>query len=425
MSFFGESDSDDDPLPSSTTSAELTTASATAAADEEDELDAFMSNLKEDTSKRNRAERLDDDEEGDVLDEEEFGALKKTRVEANQPKNDKTLTLQSKPRPTGPVHKTFPPLNPPVHPYGSALNPYLNKNRMQIIPSPGRSLPPQSVLFPLICSGSNVHALSPTGTGKTLSYVLPMLKHLDASVSATSPCALILGPTRELIIQINSVIKPLLKPNQKSLALYGGILSSEKHSTWSITSRLKKEKIDVIVSTSTRLIDFIKSKSLSLDDITILIFDEIDRLTNKQFRDSVCAVEGLVNADAVRVGVSATNGGEDVVRRWLNVDYKVVVFPEKVKRSVEEFIVNNLIQEGAKLKWLKHTLTSLVRVGGVIVFCGRRVTCEKVGDSVKLYLECKTLHGDVQQSVREDNLKAFRKGETKVRPSEERSDELV
>ncbi|GMH73260.1 hypothetical protein TrLO_g3353 [Triparma laevis f. longispina] len=233
MSFFGESDSDDDPLPSSTTSAELTTASATAAADEEDELDAFMSNLKEDTSKRNRAERLDDDEEGDVLDEEEFGALKKTRVEANQPKNDKTLTLQSKPRPTGPVHKTFPPLNPPVHPYGSALNPYLNKNRMQIIPSPGRSLPPQflptvtsaptpnnnlpslssyflnppplpsptltpiqSVLFPLICSGSNVHALSPTGTGKTLSYVLPMLKHLDASVSATSPCALILGPTR-------------------------------------------------------------------------------------------------------------------------------------------------------------------------------------------------------------------------------------
>ncbi|GMH80228.1 hypothetical protein TrLO_g15646, partial [Triparma laevis f. longispina] len=218
----------------------------------------------------------------------------------------------------------------------------------------------------------------------------------------------------ELIIQINSVIKPLLKPNQKSLALYGGILSSEKHSTWSITSRLKKEKIDVIVSTSTRLIDFIKSKSLSLDDITILIFDEIDRLTNKQFRDSVCAVEGLVNADAVRVGVSATNGGEDVVRRWLNVDYKVVVFPEKVKRSVEEFIVNNLIQEGAKLKWLKHTLTSLVRVGGVIVFCGRRVTCEKVGDSVKLYLECKTLHGDVQQSVREDNLKAFRKGETKV-----------
>ena len=73
-----------------------------------------------------------------------------------------------------------------------------------------------------------------------------------------------------------------------------------------------------------------------MDDITILIFDEIDRLTNKQFRDSVCAVEGLVNADAVRVGVSATNGGEDVVRRWLNVDYKVVVFPEKVKRSVEE-----------------------------------------------------------------------------------------
>ena len=84
--------------------------------------------------------------------------------------------------------------------------------------------PVQSILFPLICSGSNVHALSPTGTGKTLSYVLPMLKHLDANVSSTSPSALIMGPTRELIIQINSVIKPLLKPNQKSLALYGGIL---------------------------------------------------------------------------------------------------------------------------------------------------------------------------------------------------------
>jgi hypothetical protein len=198
-----------------------------------------------------------------VVDEEEFSSLKKTRVEKQQPKNDKTLSLQSKPRPTGSVHKTFPPLKAHTsqtpHP---SLNSYLNKNRMQIVPSPGRSLPPQflptvtstpssqnpsypslssyfvtppplpspnltpvqSILFPLICSGSNVHALSPTGTGKTLSYVLPMLKHLDANVSSTSPSALIMGPTRELIIQINSVIKPLLKPNQKSLALYGGIL---------------------------------------------------------------------------------------------------------------------------------------------------------------------------------------------------------
>ena len=78
--------------------------------------------------------------------------------------------------------------------------------------------------------------------------------------------------------------------------------SSEKNSTWSITSRLKKEKIDVIVATSTRLIDFIKSKSLSLDAITIFILDEVDRLTNKQFRGSVHAVEGLINKEAVRVG---------------------------------------------------------------------------------------------------------------------------
>ena len=221
--------------------------------------------------------------------------------------------------------------------------------------------PIQAVLTPLLLAGLSTLAIAPTGSGKTLSYAVPLLTHL---ASGTNLSALVIAPTRELVKQIYTVITGQtrkvrsgeerrdelreltttltayasavnthvllicdsfrsliygIRSSQPVLCLYGGL--KEENSKWSVQRRLKSQTYPCCVGTPSRVLDFVKSKIVDLARVSFFVMDEYDQLTGKGFLNDVKAIASMVPRQAVRCGVSATEGRFDF-SSW---EHKVIV----------------------------------------------------------------------------------------------------
>ncbi|HHB94623.1 MAG TPA: DEAD/DEAH box helicase, partial [Campylobacterales bacterium] len=137
-----------------------------------------------------------------------------------------------------------------------------------------RATPIQQKLIPAIFSGSDIIAGAMTGTGKTAGFALPILDKLSKKAidNIHYPQAIIITPTRELAKQVYSSIEQYGKYTPlKSVVLYGGA---------NMTTQAKKLRagVDIIVSTSGRLLEHIKEKNILLDRVEYLVLDEADTI---------------------------------------------------------------------------------------------------------------------------------------------------
>lgn len=263
----------------------------------------------------------------------------------------------------------------------------------------------QHEVIPLAMEGHDILATSPTGTGKTLAYLLPVFQYLlDFPRRAPgSARALVLVPTRELAEQIGRVAEQLAAVGElKCLTITGGV------NYGSHLGQLEKN-VDFIVATPGRLIDYLAAEQFSAEDLELLILDEGDRLLDMGFRGAVEQIQAEAPSLRQRMLFSATADHHSLKafsKQALSEPVVVEADPPKRERGKINQWVHVVDDTPHKLLVLEHLLKTVT--GRILVFARKR---EKVHELEPL-LRAKgfptvSLEGALPQAERQARLKMF------------------
>ena len=250
-------------------------------------------------------------------------------------------------------------------------------------------------------ANSSMVLLSPTGTGKTLAYLLPLLERLDQRRSGVQ--AVIILPSRELARQVFEVWRAMATPFQMT-ALYGGRPLEQE------VASLGGASTSVIVGTPGRLLDHLNRSSFAVDKCTHLVIDEFDKCLEMGFRDEMSKLIDKLPAVTSRFLLSATDADEipqfagtaDVER----LDYRGGGEQPAVRTS---FYTITTTPD----KRLEKLFSLLCSFGGepAIVFCNFRETVDEVYRYLtKNSLHCVAYNGAMEQKARELALYRFTSG---------------
>ena len=250
-------------------------------------------------------------------------------------------------------------------------------------------------------ANSSMVLLSPTGTGKTLAFLLPLLERLDQRRSGVQ--AVIVLPSRELARQVFEVWRAMATPFQMT-ALYGGRPLEQE------VASLGGASTSVIVGTPGRLLDHLNRSSFAVDKCTHLVIDEFDKCLEMGFRDEMSKLIDKLPAVTSRFLLSATDADEipqfagtaDVEK----LDYRGGGEQPAVRTS---FYTITTTPD----KRLEKLFSLLCSFGGepAIVFCNFRETVDEVYRYLtKNSLHCVAYNGAMEQKARELALYRFTSG---------------
>jgi len=260
----------------------------------------------------------------------------------------------------------------------------------------------QEEAIPIIESTTNTILLSPTGTGKTLAFSLPLLKVLNPNLENIQ--ALIIVPSRELAIQIEQVIRSM-GSGFKVNAVYGG-------------RPMSKDKIEIkhnpaiLIGTPGRILDHFNADRFSKLSIKTLILDEFDKSLEDGFEDEMKAIIGQLPIVNKRILTSATQG--IVVPGFVRLDKPTIINFLKEKIASKLAIKTVVAPDKSKLKTLLELIQHLGNVQGII-FCNLRDSIDVVSNFLK---RNKITHacfsGGMEQKDRERALIKFRNGTSQL-----------
>ena len=265
----------------------------------------------------------------------------------------------------------------------------------------------QKQAIPVILSGRDLVAAAQTGTGKTASFVLPILEkfNIERILRGKRIRALVLVPTRELAIQVEANVAEYSKYlSLSSMAMYGGVDSEAQK------DRLI-EGVDILVATPGRLIDMMRQRALHFDELEVLVLDEADRMLDMGFIDDINKIidrlpierqsllfsatltddvrylADTVNDDAVEISVSPSSTTTPKIDQWL-------VTVDKDRKSA---LLSHLINE---LQWDQ-----------ALIFIEKRHAAAKlVSQLEKRGIKAEAIHGGRSQASRERVLAEFKAG---------------
>ncbi|CAD8078708.1 unnamed protein product [Paramecium sonneborni] len=279
--------------------------------------------------------------------------------------------------------------------------------------------PIQSVVFPLILSGYDVIGVAETGSGKTFGYLLPGLIQIACQNypqnfrnNINGPEMLILAPTRELVMQITSQVEEFARSyNFKVTNAFGGPNRDQQ-------ARQILENPNILVACPGRLKDFLQEGILDLSKVTYLVIDEADKLLDMGFEDDVRYIVEKTRMDRQTVFFSAT--WPKAVRN-LSFDF-CSEHPIYVQIGRSNLTINkNIDQEiiclfnNEKLKTLLDILDTLKINDKVLIFAETRRSCEQLSlDMTNEGYYAVALHGDKSQRQRDEIMKNYKSGETKL-----------
>jgi len=266
----------------------------------------------------------------------------------------------------------------------------------------------QKQAIPVILSGRDLVAAAQTGTGKTASFVLPILEmfNIERKLRGKRIRALILTPTRELAIQVEAnVAKYSQYLNLSSMAMHGGVDSEPQR------QRLI-EGVDILVATPGRLIDMMNQRALHFDELEVLVLDEADRMLDMGFIDDIEKIinrlpsqrqsllfsatlteevrflADTVNEDAVEISVSPSSATTPKINQWL-------ITVDKDRKSA---LLSHLIKE---LQWDQ-----------ALIFIEKKHAAAKlVSQLEKRGIKAEAIHSGRSQASRERVLAEFKSGE--------------
>lgn len=267
----------------------------------------------------------------------------------------------------------------------------LNKLRIEALN------PMQEEAHSAITSNSETILLSPTGTGKTLAFLLPVIKTLDPNQKEIQ--VLIVVPSRELAIQIEQVVREM-GTGYKTNAVYGGRAGSKDKMEI-------KHRPAILIGTPGRVADHIRRDNFSTDYIKTLVLDEFDKSLEIGFELEMSEILDALPSLKKKVLTSATQGVE--VPDFVKLHNPTIV--NYLKEGTSQLEIKRVITPlKDKLGILFETLCHLGNQPG-IVFCNFRDSIERVSEFLtKKGIDHGCFHGGMEQQDRERVLIQFRNG---------------
>ena len=266
-------------------------------------------------------------------------------------------------------------------------------------------------------AGKNIAGKAQTGSGKTAAFLVAILTRYlrtpeNRAKQGGNPRALVIAPTRELVIQICKDADAIGKYcNLRSLAVYGGMDYDRQR------KEVLDAPVDLLVATPGRLLDFVKSRVINLSNVDTLVIDEADRMLDMGFIPDVRRIMSYLPPKEKRTTMLYSATLNEVVMRlamnWMQEPYRAEVESETNATDTVKQVVY-VIQAKDKFTVLFNHI-ALHPEARTIVFCNRKSTTEDVYESLKVRgVSVEMLSGDVNQAKRLKVLDRFRDNEIKV-----------
>ncbi|WP_031529347.1 DEAD/DEAH box helicase [Dyadobacter crusticola] len=272
--------------------------------------------------------------------------------------------------------------------------------------------PIQEAAIPAILKGNDVLGIAKTGSGKTASFVLPILELFQNKPAAANRhiSALILVPTRELAVQVGVVFQTFgerLPRKVKTMAVYGGVSINPQ--------MIGLQGVEILVATPGRLLDLLSYKALNISQTQILVLDEADKMLNLGFADEMKDIFFLLPKNRQSILFSATLGDEiDQINKTQLKD------PVRIEIAEEEQNIDQIKQtayfvdpdrRGPLLRYLIKTQA----MQQVLVFVSATRTADNLVDKLnKNGIQAMAMHSKKSQGARTEALNKFKSGKLTV-----------
>lgn len=261
--------------------------------------------------------------------------------------------------------------------------------------------PIQQQSIPVLLERKDVIAQAQTGTGKTVSFGIPLIEMVTNEKYVQG---LVLVPTRELARQVSDELGKLAKyKNFVSItSIYGG--SDMRRQIKDL-----KKGVNIVVGTPGRVMDHMKRKTLKLDNLKFLVLDEADEMFDMGFRDDMKTIIDETNSDRQTCFFSATMDND-----IMEFSEMYQINPEKIIIKKEELTVSNIKQyylemSGNMKTEILNRLLNIYNPKLSIVFCNTKKMVDKlVMELTKKGYNVDALHGDLKQTQRDYVMKRFR-----------------
>ncbi|MCS6761634.1 MAG: DEAD/DEAH box helicase [Candidatus Devosia symbiotica] len=265
----------------------------------------------------------------------------------------------------------------------------------------------QTQAIPNVLQKKDLIGIAQTGTGKTASFVLPMLTLLEQGrARARMPRTLILEPTRELAAQVAENFEKYGKNHRISMALIIGGVSFEEQ------NKKLDRGVDVLIATPGRLLDQIERGKIMLNGVEILVIDEADRMLDMGFIDDIEKICGRLPPRRQTMLFSATMSKEveRLTKKFLN---DPVYIQSSRQSSTAETIDQKLVRVGSKPEEKRAALRERINATdgliNAIIFCNRKRDVATLARSLERHgFSAGALHGDMNQKSRTETLDAFK-----------------
>lgn len=265
----------------------------------------------------------------------------------------------------------------------------------------------QSLVIPSILKKKDLVVQAQTGSGKTASFLLPILHLLAQSPEGPSQKikALVLAPTRELALQITEAalkLSEFLPKKIKTMSVIGGeSIANQKASL--------ESGVDIVVATPGRLIDMVEQNAASLTDIEFLVLDEADKILDLGFAQELDNVLSKLSPKRQNLFFSAT-----FPEKVLNLVSRISASVEMIKIEEETPVVENIdirvieVNTENKGLLLRHLIKS-ENLKNALVFVSSKVAARNLAEKLrKVGIKAAALHGDLSQAERNKALEEFK-----------------
>jgi ATP-dependent RNA helicase RhlE len=288
----------------------------------------------------------------------------------------------------------------------------LNKQLLEAVAESGYTSPTpiQEKAIPLALAGHDVLGIAQTGTGKTAAYVLPVLMKAKYAQGKHAR-ALILAPTRELVMQIEEVARQLGKNTDlRIVSLYGGL--GPKTQIESIEAG-----VDILISTPGRFMDIYRKGIIYTKDLKTMVLDEADKMMDMGFMPQIRSILEVIPSKRQNLLFSATFSG-----RIEHLAAEFLEFPERVEMTPSATTAETIAQVKylvpnikTKINLLAHLLEN-EEISRAMIFTRSRKNAESVYSYLerKNFGEIRVIHANKGQNTRINSMEDFKAGDVRI-----------
>ena len=268
----------------------------------------------------------------------------------------------------------------------------------------------QKQAIPVVLSGKDLIAAAQTGTGKTASFVLPLLEILNTErkLRGKRIRALILTPTRELAVQVEASISQYSKHLKlSSMAMYGGVDSApnKQRLIWGI---------DILVATPGRLLDMAHQRALHFDELEMLVLDEADRMLDMGFIEDINKIIERLPKKRQNLLFSATmsNDVRSLAKRAIHKPVEISIEQNSAsKPKIDQWLITT--DKGNKSALLSFLIKDKQWQQALIFIETKHGAAKLVSQLAKRGISAEVIHSGRTQAIREQVLTDFKSGKIK------------